>query len=252
MAYLEDKDLERAARNLRLELGIDDQLRPDMTLVLQKMKHHGYIVDYARVPDHLMPDAEAKFNPDERRLHLRDSTYRAAQQTVPRSRWTIAHELGHVALNHIRTRHRSALPREIERIAPTIRRDEAQAHKFAAAFLAPFHRADFSSATTPEEIAHRFGISLPAARRRVDEFAQMYRRLLGIPRPLPQGIVDFLAEAQRKGHKVMSLVSSETLAEHPRTIYYEGDVCPGCNNFMLVRNGLNMKCDYCGTITGND
>lgn len=31
---------------------------------------------------------------------------------------------------------------------------------------------------------------------------------------------------------------------------YEGDPCPECSNFTLVRNGSCLKCDTCGTTTG--
>jgi ribonucleoside-diphosphate reductase alpha chain len=31
---------------------------------------------------------------------------------------------------------------------------------------------------------------------------------------------------------------------------YEGDACPSCGNFTLVRNGTCMKCDTCGGTTG--
>jgi ribonucleoside-diphosphate reductase alpha chain len=31
---------------------------------------------------------------------------------------------------------------------------------------------------------------------------------------------------------------------------YEGDSCPECMNFTLVRNGTCLKCDTCGSTTG--
>jgi ribonucleoside-diphosphate reductase alpha chain len=31
---------------------------------------------------------------------------------------------------------------------------------------------------------------------------------------------------------------------------YEGDPCPSCGSFTLVRNGTCMKCDTCGGTTG--
>jgi ribonucleoside-diphosphate reductase alpha chain len=31
---------------------------------------------------------------------------------------------------------------------------------------------------------------------------------------------------------------------------YEGEMCPECGNFTLVRNGTCMKCDTCGGTTG--
>jgi ribonucleoside-diphosphate reductase alpha chain len=31
---------------------------------------------------------------------------------------------------------------------------------------------------------------------------------------------------------------------------YEGDPCPACGNFTLIRSGTCMKCDTCGGTTG--
>ncbi|NJO38105.1 MAG: hypothetical protein HC871_11450 [Rhizobiales bacterium] len=31
---------------------------------------------------------------------------------------------------------------------------------------------------------------------------------------------------------------------------YEGDPCPSCANFTLVRSGTCLKCDTCGSTTG--
>jgi ribonucleoside-diphosphate reductase alpha chain len=31
---------------------------------------------------------------------------------------------------------------------------------------------------------------------------------------------------------------------------YEGEACPECGNFTLVRNGTCLKCDTCGSTTG--
>jgi hypothetical protein len=35
-----------------------------------------------------------------------------------------------------------------------------------------------------------------------------------------------------------------------RLMGYEGDPCPSCANFTLVRSGTGLKCDTCGSATG--
>jgi len=35
-----------------------------------------------------------------------------------------------------------------------------------------------------------------------------------------------------------------------RTLGFEGDACPSCQQFQLVRNGTCLKCNSCGTTTG--
>jgi Zn-dependent peptidase ImmA (M78 family) len=252
MSYLEDEDFERAAQILRVKFGIDDQLRLDVIDILRKLKHHGQIIDYVRVPDMSLPEAEAQYDPDKGIIYLRESTYQAALQGNRRARWTVAHEIGHVTLNHQRTRNRSSTLRSIEKIAQTIRRDEAQAHKFAAALLAPFHRANFSLQTTAQQVATRFDISLDAANRRIEEFTRIYRRLNGLARPLPSSVIDFLKAAQRKGHMIKNLALADFISALGTSPRYEGDACPSCNEFKLVRSGIGKKCDGCGAITGDD
>ena len=48
-------------------------------------------------------------------------------------------------------------------------------------------------------------------------------------------------------------VSTDTIASKvqvARMMGYEGDACPECGAFTLVRNGTCLKCDSCGATTG--
>ena len=48
-------------------------------------------------------------------------------------------------------------------------------------------------------------------------------------------------------------VSTDTMASKvqvARMMGYEGDACPECGAFTLVRNGTCLKCDSCGATTG--
>jgi Zn-dependent peptidase ImmA (M78 family) len=143
---VQDNDIEMAARKLRIELGIDDQLRPDMPTVIFKLKDHGLISNYERVPDEEMPNDEAKYDSSQRILYLRESTYCAANAMFNfsaserrRARYTIAHEIGHIALKHDGIRFRGNTASIAESIVPKIRRQEYEANRFAASFLAPAH-----------------------------------------------------------------------------------------------------------------
>src|SRR5205085_1679904 len=102
----------------------------------------------------------------------------------PRARFTIAHELGHMCLGHKKTRHRNISSRVIEKIAPTIKRDEYQADRFAGAFLAPAPRASHNMPTA--EISRRFMMSNQAAKIRKEELERLHRQEHGIIRPLPE------------------------------------------------------------------
>src|ERR1700730_8857326 len=129
-----DEDFEAAARHLRIQLGIDDQLRPDMTTVIVKLKDHGIIKNYIRIPDDQMPDDEAYFDSEKKLLHLRESTFRAASAMFTynetarrRARYTIAHEIGHIALGHDGIRYRGQTNALAEELVRKIRRQEREA-----------------------------------------------------------------------------------------------------------------------------
>ena len=141
-----------------------------------------------------------------------------------------------------------------EKKVPSIGRDEKQADKLAAALLAPSHKVQFTLATTSNQLAQRFGLSDQMAAIRIAELAGIYRQRHNIRRELPAGIVDFLAAKKRDGFKVSSLPPADIVAMRTRQPRYEGDACPNpnCRQFKMIRIGTCMKCDVCGTSTGDD
>jgi ribonucleoside-diphosphate reductase alpha chain len=60
------------------------------------------------------------------------------------------------------------------------------------------------------------------------------------------------AEAPADGIRAASREEQEQAAKivQARVKGYEGDPCPACGSFTLVRNGTCMKCDTCGGTTG--
>jgi hypothetical protein len=139
-------NIESAARHLRMKLGIDDQPRPDMTTVIVKLKDRGLIKNYVRVPDADMPKDEACFDSAERLLYIRESTFCAASAMYTfsagerrRARFTIAHEIGHIALGHDGTLHRGATSGLAKKLGREAAQNEREADRFAAAFLVPEH-----------------------------------------------------------------------------------------------------------------
>jgi ribonucleoside-diphosphate reductase alpha chain len=56
-------------------------------------------------------------------------------------------------------------------------------------------------------------------------------------------------EPATTGAQLRQKVSSEE-RDQARMKGYEGDPCPECNSFTLLRNGSCMKCDTCGATTG--
>ena len=120
-----------------------------MITVVVKLKNRGKIKNYVRVPDEEMPDQEARFDPEERLLYLRESTFCAANAMFTfseterrRARYTIAHEIGHIALRHQGVHFRGVINDRDKKFAARVQREEREAERFAAAFLAPSYLVD--------------------------------------------------------------------------------------------------------------
>jgi len=210
MIKLEEEDLEVAADATRVKLGIQDQLRPDMMTVIVKMKHLDIIKNYRRVPDDEMPYDEATFDGIDRILLIPERTFAAMNRGEPRAVMTIAEEVGHIALGHRGVRHRTTNdgsdPRpDPEKIDPKIRREEAHARRFAAAFLAPRDLAGGAAEISADTLARKFNLSAQAAAIRKNELDRLHRRKHRIKRRLPPGVEKFLRDAKAKGHRITSL-----------------------------------------------
>jgi IrrE N-terminal-like domain len=249
MGHYTDEEWEEIGRQWRRAADVDDTIRLDAPSFIRWLKHAGYIKDYVCVPDADLP-SEGKYEPDEGKLYYRNSSWRGALRGNPHDIWTLIHEGSHAILKHKETRLRAA-PSARRFASPEINRDEIDTNRLAANILAPFDKADFKPGMTANDIQERFGLSLQAATRRLVEFERMFRRKHGIPRQLPAGIIDFLSEQKRKGYPVTSLDSVRALIPNPQK-QYEGDPCPSCKEFTLVRVGLLMKCDRCGARTDED
>lgn len=255
MASYSDEGFEQLAKTARNELGIDDLVKVDAIDFLRRLKHAGYIRDYVRLPDACLPDDQAKYNPGDKKIYIRESVYSGAANDNTQHRFTVFHEGAHALLGHQYERKRSfSAKAKIVKKVPSIRRDEGDADKLAAAIMAPFDKANFTLETTPAAIANRFGLGPKASSIRCGEFAGIYRRANNLKRPLPKGVSDFLSEQRRRGYLVTSLPPEEVAAMKPVQDQYTGDACPNpsCGEFKMVRNGTAMRCAACGSATGDD
>ena len=166
----DDEDIERVPRQLRIKLGIDDQLRPDMITVIIKLKDQGIIKNYVRVPDHEMPDDEACFDSKDRLLYLRESTFCAANAMYThseterrRARFTIAHEIGHIALGHQGLRHRGASRRKQKSTVESLIAANVMQSDLSPILSPHIWPKNGAQLYSPEELAERFDISISAA-----------------------------------------------------------------------------------------
>ena len=155
---------------------------------------------YQQVPDSEMPDAEAQWDAGKGLLRMRESIVGAMQRGEPRARMTIANEIGHFAMRHAAVRSRSTTQATTGKRLLEARKEESEARRFAAMFLAPNYL--LGSTDTVEDIVDRFGMSFEAAMIRKGEFDAFQRRASGQRRELPSIVVDYLKDAQRRGVKL--------------------------------------------------
>lgn len=200
--YPTDEALEEKARSLRRSLGLEHQAHIDLMTVIQKLKARDPQLQYARVPDYQMPDAESQWDANTKTLRLKESIFQGMQAQHARARMTASHEVSHYVLGHQGVRNRSLAATAAEKFASEVKREEYEARKLAAMMLAPSYL--ISPADTPSDIAKRFGISLEAAGIRREEVNALERRAAGQRRELPSCAVDFLTEAKRRGYPVQT------------------------------------------------
>ncbi len=182
---LSTKEIEGRSLAWRDALGLGGRWAPDMIEVLEHRLPELF-EEFTLVvhEDEPMGDAEAytQFTPP--RIVLRESVYRAAADHHPRSRMTLAHELGHLVLHNGLAKAREVSPRA-QALKP-FNSAEWQANKFAATFLMPeFVVRQFGAAT---DLADGCRVSLQAATIRMSEVGH-------IPTPaLPEEVERFLRE----------------------------------------------------------
>lgn len=109
------------------------------------------------VPRNEMPNDYAQATPKQQKIRLREDVYESLCRGDARARFTLAHELGHLFLNH-RVDQTFARSHQ-EHSHETFRDSEWQADTFASEFLAP---AQYYETMSDREIAETFGISRQA------------------------------------------------------------------------------------------
>lgn len=107
-------------------------------LVEQVLSEHGFCLELK--PDaYFTADVEAVTDFQERKVYIRESTYKKLGEDDGRARYTLAHECAHVVLHTEHLLHKLATAAravDITKVKPFIS-PEWQANKFAAALLMP-------------------------------------------------------------------------------------------------------------------
>lgn len=168
---LSRRDIEERALAWRTALGISTCWQPDLLDILEfklPRKWPDFSVVVRENSEMVDLEAYTQFQPPQ--IVFRNSSYQGLRNRVPRSRWTAAHELGHLVLHEAICKARSVEALSPSRIWKPYNSAEWQANTFASHFLMPEHVvSEFSS---PEEISENCNVSLQAA---VIRFQQITR-----------------------------------------------------------------------------
>ncbi|MBO9588943.1 ImmA/IrrE family metallo-endopeptidase [Devosia sp.] len=158
--------IEQAVIRLRVDLGIPNDLRPDLLDTLRRLRIAGVIRGFGPKIGAVSSDIAARWDPAEKWIFLSDAVW---DQVVlgeedPELRFTILHEIGHAALRH------SARNRKVGNIyqhGRSVEREEEEADDFARAFAIPLNfisNLDIRDATA---LSERFGLSREATEKRM-------------------------------------------------------------------------------------
>ncbi len=169
-------DIRRHATHVRRLFGLPlEQGFFPMGPFIESWTEWGITYDIASAGD-LPPGVEACCLPEKGVILLSERTYDMACRDNPRARFTVIHELGHLALSHARAFHReTAAPGAIKPYEDS----EWQANQFAAEFLMPLADMQRKGLTTTNDVMLEYHVSHAAAQRRVSQLAKMQNGITG-------------------------------------------------------------------------
>ena len=109
-------------------------------------------------------EVEACYVPEDRTMYIRDTVFEQMCEGGQRAVFTFGHELGHALLAHRRTYNRQSASS-----LPAYCNSEWQANSFSAEFTMPISQIKAFRLLTANAIAGHFGVSMAAARVRLEE-----------------------------------------------------------------------------------
>lgn len=155
-------DIEAVASKVRRGFRLEEEAKFPAIDLLERIMDHKLSWVSLRIGTHSSMDgAEGFTDPLGKFIELRSDVYEGAWASEPRSRFTVAHELGHWFMHTNVPLARAPLDTKIA----SYRLSEPQANRFAAELLMPWRF--FSEGDTECEVAERHGVSIQAARNRL-------------------------------------------------------------------------------------
>ncbi len=166
-------DIRAVASNIRHIFGITNHVYCD---IVQIMEYFGsdYLPDYGyEIISDTDPVLKGKFAetfPQDKIIRIKESVYNKACEGDGQSRFTIAHELGHLSLGHKEDISFSRQTKDFPKFLEPWRDSEWQADVFAAELLMPYPMVKNMST---QEIIKSCGVSFSAAETRRQKLQQL-------------------------------------------------------------------------------
>lgn len=166
VAPLSTNDIVKIAQEVRKYFGLDNIVRVCPVRMIEALQYSG-VLEFEVIEDHKFPRGkEAETCPDERYMRIRQSVYDGACGGDPRSRFTLAHELGHFILH----REMKSFARMADKSHKRFEDSEWQADTFAGELL--IDNRLINSEMTVDEIMNKFGVSRSAAETKLRKLSK--------------------------------------------------------------------------------
>lgn len=155
------------ALHARRILGLQDG-RLNIPKLLDRLTAYGIYYDVFDGQSAPVPvEVEACYVPEDRTMYIRDTVFDQMCRGGQRAVFTFGHELGHALLAHRRTYNRQS-----GSDLPIYCNSEWQANTFSAELTMPVSQIQSMNLRTAEAISNHFGVSMAAARVRLEELVK--------------------------------------------------------------------------------
>lgn len=248
--------IEASTDRVRARLYVYDSVPFDLKVALARI---GDPDCAPRVSVKLLPKEQLKYDEayadcETKTIYLPPTFANELGIEFPHNRFTFAHELGHIALNHTGVKSRAVLGRDFRKQAnvPGVWKEEAEAYYWAGAFLMPTNIA--LECKTPYELSLRCGVSKEAAHIRKENLDRRMRRIRGEARPIPDKTRNLIEEVFRTAGTIPKSFKADQPEKLKRIHATEAAEiqgflpipCERCEFFELLQEGGCITCQHCG------
>jgi hypothetical protein len=256
MTPARELEIEKSAEAVRYRLFVYSAQPTDLKTALARIGDMGCNprASFEVLPTADMTFVEAFADCSTKTIFIPENFQNELGAEYHQNRFTLAHELGHLALGHKGVRSRAIKGHEFRKQAgvPSVGKDEPEASYWAAAFLMPI--SVVVECETVAALSARCGVSIEAARIRKDNIERRLRRDRGEDRPIRENTQKILAEFflnagvipktfkinKPDNVKKVEAVGSAAIQG------YQSVSCSQCGHYELLQAGGCTTCQSCG------